>query len=105
LLTGIEPVADPKLNDRIQIELLSTVQVSHQARQLLTERIDALEDRGAPARSDRERFELVLLAFERLLSNQPAARTLELITQARLGLESAHDQVIRPPQGRSRSWL
>ena len=72
--------------------------MSHQAHELLAERIRRLEDRGARAQTERERFELVLLAFEMMLANEPVARILELLGRARLERGSVEDRVVRPPQ-------
>ena len=98
LLSELDPVADQRLNDRVAIELLSTALVSHRAHELLAERIGGLEDRGVPASTERERFELVLLAFETLLANRPVAQILELITRAGLDRGSIADRIMRPPQ-------
>ena len=98
MLSELDPVADQRLNDRVAIELLSTALVSHQAHELLAERIGGLEDRGVPASTERERFELVLLAFENLLANRPVTQILELITRAGLDRGSIADRIMRPPQ-------
>lgn len=98
LLSELDPVADQRLNDRVAIELLSAALVSHQAHELLGERIGGLADRGVPASTERERFELVLLAFENLLANRPVTQILELITRAGLDRGSIADRIMRPPQ-------
>jgi len=74
VLSALEPVAgDQRPNDRAEIELLSD-----RARERLGDRIGSLEDNG-PARTERERFELALVAFERILANRPVGEILEPI--------------------------
>ena len=97
LLSGLEPPADRRLADRVEIELLSAALVSHRAHELLAERIGGLHNPDQAVRTERERFELVLLAFEALLANRPVEHILGLIARAELESGGA-DRVIRPPQ-------
>jgi len=98
VLSAHEPVpGDERLNDRAEVEMLSAGLLSNQARERLADRFRSLRDNG-PARTDRDRFELALLAFERLLANRPVAEILEPIEHAGLELRSLGGGVIRPQQ-------
>lgn len=97
LLSGLAPATDPELNERVQTEMLSAALISHTAHELLADRIASLEPPDGPAQGDRERLELVVVAFERLLANRPKAELLELL--ARTGSVPAwtEERILQPP--------
>lgn len=97
LLSEIETVDDRGLEDRIEIESLSAALISQTAHELLAERIGAVRDAGRGGRSERERFELVLLAFERMLDNRPVAEILDLLARAGSGPGSVDERIVQPP--------
>ena len=97
VLSGIDGVSDPRVADRVETELLSTAAISNRAHALLSERIEAVQDPGRAARSDRERYELVLLAYEKLLVNRPVSEILDLIARAGAGAGSSDERIVLPP--------
>ena len=58
LLARLPAVADPKLGERVETEMLGSAVMSAAARELLAERLGRLQDRGGAARTERERLEL-----------------------------------------------
>jgi DNA-binding CsgD family transcriptional regulator/tetratricopeptide (TPR) repeat protein len=97
LLSGIPPAHDQTLNERAQTEMLSGALMSHPAHQQLADRIGRLEDRGGHAESDRERLELIVLAFEGMNVNRPRAELIDLLTRARPDPDSQDYGALLPP--------
>lgn len=97
LLARLPAVADPKLGERVETEMLGSAVMSAAARELLAERLGRLQDRGGAARTERERLELVLLAFAGLLANRPRAELSELLARAGSGPDLAEDGTLLPP--------
>jgi len=97
LLSALPPLPDAALSDQITMELLSAALISHGALQLLADRIVSLEDRGAAASLPRERFELALLGFGKVLANAPVAEITDLIDRAGAVSSAGDDRIILPP--------
>jgi DNA-binding CsgD family transcriptional regulator len=97
LLSEIGEISDSEVNDAIQIELLSNALISHTARQLLTDRIRTITDHRRAAGTVRERFELVLLAFEKMLENRPTDEMINLLARAGADGGLLDEGAVMPP--------
>jgi DNA-binding CsgD family transcriptional regulator len=97
MLEGVDGVLDPTLSDRVHVELLSTGLISHAAHDLLEERIRAVREPAMQVRTEREHFELVLVAFERMLDNRPAADVLGLFERAGPHPGYGGERIVLPP--------
>ena len=97
LLSGIELPDDQELNDQVEIELLSNALISHLAHDMLLARINRLRDAGVPARSHCERFELILLGFEKMLGNRPVSEILDLVARAGADRELSDEHAVLSP--------
>jgi DNA-binding CsgD family transcriptional regulator len=97
LLSDLPPATDPTLRERIETEMLSGALMSDTAHKLLAERLEKLEDQRTHARCERERIELVVLAFERMNANRPKGELLDLLTRAGPGPDFSDDRILLPP--------
>lgn len=97
LLSGLMPSNDPALRDRVRTEMLSCALMSDAAHELLAERIAELDDHGVRARTETERIELTVLAFEGMNANRPKPELVDLLTRAGPGHQDEDDRVLLPP--------
>lgn len=97
ILQSVDGVVEETLSDRVHVELLSTALISHAAHDLLEERIRAVPEPSLQARTEREHFELVLVAFERMLDNRPAADVLGLFERAGAHPGYGGERIVLPP--------
>ncbi|HTU88226.1 MAG TPA: AAA family ATPase [Solirubrobacteraceae bacterium] len=97
ILSNVEAGTNRELADRVEIELLSTVLASRRAHELLAGRVRELRGDGAAPASELERFRLVVLAYERVLQNRPAAEILELIDRADPQLGPVDERIVARP--------
>ena len=97
LLSDLPPAKESALNERVQTEILSAALISDTAHELLADRLAALKPPAGYARSDRERLELVVVAFERLLANRPKGDLLELLARAGPGPAWTEERILLPP--------
>jgi DNA-binding NarL/FixJ family response regulator len=98
LVSGLEPEPDRHLRDLLEVELLSGATVSHEAYVRLVPRLRELVDHGGPARTDRERFELALIALERVRENGSVATVLDLFARAGVDRGPGGVRIAQPPQ-------
>ncbi len=97
LLSDLGPAKEPAVNERLQTEILSAALISNTAHELLADRLARLEPPAGPARSDRERLELVVVAFERLLANRPKEELLELLVRVGSAPAWTEERILLPP--------
>ncbi|HTU87260.1 MAG TPA: AAA family ATPase [Solirubrobacteraceae bacterium] len=97
LLSNLAPAADPILRDRVAIELLSAGLLNVTARDLLAARMDNIRDGHGPARDERERVELIALAYERAHANRPKAELLELVSRVQPVVDGSESGMLLPP--------
>ena len=97
LLADLAPAADPILRDRLEIEMLSAALLNGTARDLLAARLEGIRDGRGPARNDRERVELIALAYEGAHANRPKSELLKLLARVRSGADSLESGVLLPP--------
>ena len=97
LLSGLPPASDPTLRERVRTEMLSGALMSGTAYELLSDQLAELRDQGLRARTETERIELTVLAFERMNANRPKAEVLDLLVRAGPAPASHDDMVLLPP--------
>ena len=97
LLGSIGPAADEWLNDQVQVELLSAAQISQAAHELLDDCLRVVRGRGVRSQTERDHFELVVLAFERMLDNRPLAEVLEPLARAAPDQREGEEHVVAAP--------
>jgi DNA-binding CsgD family transcriptional regulator/tetratricopeptide (TPR) repeat protein len=97
LLSDLAPSADPILRDRLEIEMVSAALLNGTARDVLAARMESIRDGHGPARDDRERVELIALAYEGAHANRPKAELLDLVARVRPGVDGLETGVLLPP--------
>ncbi len=76
--------------------MLSGALMSGTAYELLSDQLAELRDQGLRARTETERIELTVLAFERMNANRPKAEVLDLLVRAGPAPASHDDMVLLP---------